>query len=131
MKKERDIMPYGETKVYFDGSHYIAIPHTEKPYKRRPKKIEEVITVADDGKTLAPVKEKAESPPVEEKQITLEDLAEELGKFNENIIILERLAMAIEKQNELLEQSTKPKIRTLTNEPSVFNVTVTNNKKSE
>ena len=39
--------------------------------------------------------------------------------------------MAIEKQNELLEQSTKPKIRTLTNEPSVFNVTVTNNKKSE
>lgn len=76
MKKERDIMPYGETKVYFDGSHYIAIPHTEKPYKRRPKKIEEVITVADDGKTLAPVEEKAESPPVEEKQITLEDLAE-------------------------------------------------------
>lgn len=61
----------------------------------------------------------------------LEDLVEELGKFNENIIILERLAMAIEKQNELLEQSTKPKIRTLTNEPSVFNVTVTNNKKSE
>lgn len=61
----------------------------------------------------------------------IEDLTEELGKFNENIIILERLAMAIEKQNELLEQSTKPKIRTLTNEPSVFNVTVTNNKKRE
>lgn len=61
----------------------------------------------------------------------IEDLTEKLGKFNENIIILERLAMAIEKQNELLEQSTKPKIRTLTNEPSVFNVTVTNNKKSE
>ena len=74
-------MPYGETKVYFDGSHYIAIPHTEKPYKRRPKKIEEVITVADDGKTLAPVEEKAESPPVEtETQITLEDLVEEAQK---------------------------------------------------
>ena len=57
-------MPYGETKVYFDGSHYIAIPHTEKPYKRRPKKIEEVITVADDGKTLAPVEAKAESPSI-------------------------------------------------------------------
>lgn len=83
MKKERDIMPYGETKVYFDGSHYIAIPHTEKPYKRRPKKIEEVITVADDGKTLAPVEEKAESPPVEEKQITLEDLAEETQETSE------------------------------------------------
>ena len=69
-------MPYGEMKVYFDGNHYIAIPHTEKPHKRRPKKIEEVITVADDGKTLAPIEEKAESQPVEERQITLEDLAE-------------------------------------------------------
>ena len=27
-------MPYGETKVYFDGSHYIAIPHTETPRKQ-------------------------------------------------------------------------------------------------
>ena len=27
-------MPYGETKVYFDGSHYVAIPHTETPRKR-------------------------------------------------------------------------------------------------
>ena len=27
-------MPYGETKVYFDGSHYVAIPHTEPPRKR-------------------------------------------------------------------------------------------------
>ena len=27
-------MPYGETKVYFDGSHYVAIPHTETPRNR-------------------------------------------------------------------------------------------------
>ena len=40
-------MPFGETKVYFDGSHYIAIPHTERPAKKRPIKIEEVITVCD------------------------------------------------------------------------------------
>ncbi len=36
---------YHECKVYSDGSHYIAIPHTEKPYRPRPKKKEEVITV--------------------------------------------------------------------------------------
>ena len=24
-------MAYGETKVYFDGSHYIAIPKTSRP----------------------------------------------------------------------------------------------------
>lgn len=40
-------MPYGETKVYFDGSHYIAIPHTTRPTKRRPKPLEEKIVVVD------------------------------------------------------------------------------------
>ena len=45
-------MPYPECKIYFDGSHYIAIPHTEKPYKPRPKKQEELITVRN-GKSVA------------------------------------------------------------------------------
>ncbi len=40
-------MPFVETKVYFDGSHYIAIPHTTKPYKPRPKREEEVIEVEE------------------------------------------------------------------------------------
>lgn len=40
---------YPESKVYFDGSHYIAIPHTERPCRPRRKSIEEVITVKDDG----------------------------------------------------------------------------------
>lgn len=42
-------MSYGETKVYFDGSHYIAIPHTERPTKKRPKPIEEIITVIQEN----------------------------------------------------------------------------------
>lgn len=37
---------YPETKVYFDGSHYIAIPHTERTCRPRTKPIEELITVA-------------------------------------------------------------------------------------
>lgn len=40
-------MPYSETKVYFDGSHYIAIPHTTRPNLRRKKLVEEVICVVD------------------------------------------------------------------------------------
>lgn len=32
-------MAFAETKVYFDGSHYIAIPHTEKPQSKRSKSI--------------------------------------------------------------------------------------------
>ena len=45
-------MSYGETKVYFDGSHYIAIPHTVRPTKRRSKPIEEEITIVQDSENL-------------------------------------------------------------------------------
>ena len=40
-------MSYSETKVYFDGSHYIAIPHTTRPTKKRTKPIEEDIIVEE------------------------------------------------------------------------------------
>ncbi|MBR1680154.1 MAG: hypothetical protein IJ704_05955 [Bacilli bacterium] len=41
-------MSYGEAKIYFDGSHYIAIPHTTRYVKRRKKKPEEVITIIEN-----------------------------------------------------------------------------------
>lgn len=51
-KWQKEVKPQGgfypETKVYFDGSHYIAIPHTERPYKPRQKSVEEVITVGNE-----------------------------------------------------------------------------------
>lgn len=53
-------MSYGETKVYFDGSHYIAIPHTERKNKYRPKRIEEGIIVTQE--TGGPVTEKVAEP---------------------------------------------------------------------
>ena len=40
-------MPFEETKVYYDGSHYIAIPHTERPPQRKKKRYEEPIVVED------------------------------------------------------------------------------------
>jgi hypothetical protein len=52
-------MFYPETKVYFDGSHYIAIPHTEKPYKPRPKPKEQLVAVIDENN---------KSPPAEVKE---------------------------------------------------------------
>ncbi len=67
-------MPFGETKVYFDGSHYIAIPYAPNPRKRRAKPPEEIITVveedtennvdeglADDSKPLIGVSENEET----------------------------------------------------------------------
>lgn len=38
-------MPYSNCKVYFDGSHYIAIPHTERPAKKRSVRINEELVV--------------------------------------------------------------------------------------
>lgn len=40
-------MPYGQCKIYSDGSHYIAIPHTERPVRRRRPRKEEIITVRE------------------------------------------------------------------------------------
>lgn len=54
-------MPYGETKVYFDGSHYIAIPHTTRPSKRRPKSPEETIVIEDSTEDENVVKDEAEA----------------------------------------------------------------------
>lgn len=71
-------MPYGETKVYFDGSHYIAIPHTTRPTKRRPKPLEEKIVVVDkveEENGIEPISAPSESDvettqPSEENDIT-------------------------------------------------------------
>jgi hypothetical protein len=45
---------YPESKVYFDGSHYVAIPHTERPKYKRRKPREEVITVKANDITALP-----------------------------------------------------------------------------
>lgn len=39
---------YAQAKVYCDGSHYIAIPHTERFVKPKPKPPEEIITVSQE-----------------------------------------------------------------------------------
>ena len=52
-------MDYPETKVYFDGSHYIAIPHTTRFAKKRKVHVEEEITVVqDEQQRIVPVETK-------------------------------------------------------------------------
>lgn len=41
---------YPDSKVYSDGSHYIAIPPSSNPSKKRPKPPEELVTVVEDKK---------------------------------------------------------------------------------
>ena len=33
-------MPYPKAKIYKQGRHFIAIPHTEQPHKERRKAVE-------------------------------------------------------------------------------------------
>ena len=87
-------MSYGETKVYFDGSHFVAIPHTTRFIKRQPEKIEESITIVEEIQDLKPgneIKSKNTNStqetkmPIQEKpksirKITKKELFNELYK---------------------------------------------------
>ena len=99
-------MPYGEAKIYHDGSHFIAIPYIPNPRRRRPKPPEEQITVVDENADNATIdglseadepandiSEDGETPVIEttenggevknknERKITRKELFEEL--YNE------------------------------------------------
>lgn len=51
-------MPYSQAKIYFDGSHYIAIPQTFNPYRRKKnikikKELTEILTDKTENKKSA------------------------------------------------------------------------------
>lgn len=130
-------MSYGETKVYFDGSHYIAIPHTTRPSKKRPKKVEELITVVDEleetqvkeGATSdtedAPflndnietnvtdeIEEIKDEQPVENKAVksrtvTRKELFEELYKDSLNLSKYQRKSHILKKMTPYFESEDK------------------------
>lgn len=83
-------MPFGETKVYFDGSHYIAIPHTERKTKKRPKRPEELITVkemessSDEGEPSVSITEDEEIFENINEESLIENI-EKSDKDNEKI----------------------------------------------
>ena len=69
-------MPYGECKIYNDGSHYIAIPHTTRPSLRRAKPPEEIITVKEYANVRDKFSEAHENaPPFDGAPLKNEDIA--------------------------------------------------------
>ena len=92
-------MPYGECKIYFDGSHYIGIPHTTRPSRRRPKPPEEEIVVTE--KEIEPTIETEENVRAEESAPSNDDAP-----------------IALEKNTELSKSKPQPeqqpKVRTMT-----------------
>ena len=86
-------MNYGEAKIYFDGSHYIAIPHTVRPTKKRHRPIEEEIIVQEN-------EEGSKSERIPEPSFSLED------KNNENVEKIEKKPQKTRKmtRKELFEE---------------------------
>lgn len=69
-------MIYRESKVYFDGSHYIAIPHTNRPPSNRRKPVEEFIEVRQEqtGETVAQSTESVREEAKEARTATAESV---------------------------------------------------------
>lgn len=106
---------YPEAKVYFDGSHYIAIPHTTNPARRRKHK-QEIITVSEqDGKLklektppILILDDDSEIEPPEPEQVTFEEVVKEAAK-SENKPIHE-----LEKASKVKRKTTKKSLKNCT-----------------
>ena len=84
-------MAYAEAKVYFDGSHYIAIPHTTRPSKSRNTPLEERVEVKADTLKDKFVENATESTaplpgyvPFELEEIEVDDIEDVFGTFESN-----------------------------------------------
>lgn len=83
-------MAYGETKVYNDGSHYIAIPHTTRLKRKNKKKIES------------------------KKEIELKELADKVFSENKDKRRKEKIEILKTEVNEIIkdEKATKEFVKT-------------------
>ena len=83
-------MAYGETKVYNDGSHYIAIPHTTRPKLKKSKKIET------------------------NKEIELKEIADKVFSENKDKRRKEKIEILKNEVNEIIkdEKATKEFVKT-------------------
>ena len=90
-------MDYPQTKVYFDGSHYIGIPHTTQPWKRKKSK----------DKVKNEQQEKVKEIYKESTGTKKEKLNNAINKVNEEIKDIEKTTQLV---NETLEKEKRNKI---------------------
>lgn len=87
-------MPLVESKIYNDGNHYIAIPHTERRTKRKRKTVEETIIVDDRETTKKAYFDElyAQSKSRKEKTVkaeVLEKMSEHFDKKSDAVLFVE------------------------------------------
>ena len=90
-------MDYPKTKVYFDGSHYIGIPHEKQPWKKRKNKLRE--------KNIH--EEKVKEIYKENTGTKKEKIENTINKVNEEIKDIEKSTQIV---NETLEKEKRNKI---------------------
>ena len=110
-RKEPDWFP--NAKVYHNGSHYIAIPHTENKRKKRPKPQEKVFVVSEetDKKTVEGVVKTAPILP------TLEILSDEdypNCPFDEEYQTKGSIVLSENKQARVEKKERKVKLKRVT-----------------
>ena len=103
-------MSYGDAKVYFDGSHYIAIPYIKQPWKTSKVKTIKENQVLDESKQLTAMKNEDDCKVVATARFDLKVLFEKLYKENlekkprdRNTKIIESLEKYIENKERLNE----------------------------
>ena len=73
-------MPYPKCKIYSDRSHFVAIPHTERPYKPRRKVQEEEIVLEEREEQGEQEDMTPQADFDTDKQAYEEQVLEEIGK---------------------------------------------------
>ena len=97
-------MAHEECKIYFDGSHFIAIPKTTRPSFRRPRPPEELIVVDGEESAAAEGKEvDAEKQAAEPRRVTRKEYFEELHD--------ESLGMKKKERKEEIARKMRPYFR--------------------
>ena len=81
-------MHHPKSKVYFDGSHYIAIPHTEQPWKRRKKDMRKDQNEEKAKKILESKINKVKSEKVRE---TVEEIDKEIKDIEKSKEIVKKV----------------------------------------
>lgn len=122
---------YPQTKVYSDGSHYIAIPHTTRPYRPKRKHVEEVISVSLSPSILTAgtvgepsFKSSAESPTeVKDEPISEPDALPDKNAAETLLTLAERSPEQVDVKTDETPQKAKesPKIERKLTRKQLFN----------
>ena len=94
-------MHYPKSKVYFDGSHYIAIPHTTQPWKSKKRKVKKDKNEEKVKEILESKKDKVKSEKIKE---TVEEIDKEVKDIEKSKEIVKKV-LDKEKRNQIVRMT--------------------------